>query len=712
VTREAPGRRRNDEMPPLSAFDALPLAVIATDLDGAVFYVNAAAQRLYGYTPAQVLGSSVRDRLVRPDDQPAALDIQATVMSGQVWSGDFTVVRADGTSFQAHVDDVPLWHDGKVVGILGVSRKISDPQIAASVQLLGELGQITAELAGADDASVVAHLVVDRAADAFGADTASLSLLEDDGALALTALRGGTPNARQRYATFPVNDESPVGEAVLTGKIVTVAGADEIHRRYPKLTTLSGERTLIAAPLTSGDHRIGGISLSFGGVRAFEPTESIFLQTLADTTAQALARLDAAADADARAHKLAILAEAAVELASSLDYETTLTNVARLALDQLADWVGVELLEGDELRPVVTVHRDPEMIELAAEMRRRYPTPLDAPTGVPAVVRTGRSELYEYISEDALVAGALDAEHLEMIRRLRLVSLMIVPLPVRDRVLGALVLISSDPQRQYNAEDLAFAEDLARRAAVAIDNSHLYSRTLEASVHLQHALLPEFLPDPAGWRVAVHYRPAGRTEIGGDFYDAIELPDGRLLAVVGDVMGRGISAAAAMAQLRAALRAYVAVETDPALVLTKLTEMFAFYRMGGLATLAVALADAEQSTVTLASAGHLPVVLLGDDGPQVVMPPSSPPLGVGSFPRASVVAPLHPGHTFLLYTDGLVETREQDIDRGIGRLVAALRAGRALNDESDLRALAAELVPPGQDDDVTLLAVRRRDSPR
>lgn len=707
MTREATGSHRNDEMPSLAAFDPLPLAVIATDLDGGIFYVNDAARRLYGHSPEQTRGSSVLDRLVRPGDEPVALDILATVLSGQVWSGDFTVQRADGTSVQAHVDDVPLWRDGKVVGILGVSRAISDPEVAASVQLLADLGQITAELAGAADASTVAHLLVDRAADAFGADTASLSLLDAEGRLALIALRGGTPDARVRFATYPVDEESPVGEAVLTGRIVTVPTAEEIHRRYPKLTTRGGERSLIAAPLTSGGRQLGGVSLSFEGTRAFGPTETIFLQTVVNTTAQALARLDAAADAEDRARKLAILGQAAVELASSLDYQTTLTNVARLALDQLADWVGVELLQGDELEPVVTVHRDPEMIELAADLRRRYPAPLDAPTGVPAVVRTGKSALYEHISEETLAAGALDAEHLELIRRLRLVSLMIVPLAVGDRVLGALVLVSSDPQRRYNAEDLAFAEDLARRAAVAIDNSHLYSRTLEASVRLQHALLPESLPEPAGWRIAVHYRPAGRTEVGGDFYDAIELADGRLLTVIGDVMGRGLNAAAAMAQLRAALRAYVAVESEPVTILTKLTEMFAFYRMGGLATLVVALADAQRSTVTFASAGHLPVVLLGDGEPHVITPPRSPPLGVGSFPRESVVAPLCPGQTFLLYTDGLVETREQDIERGIERLVAALRAGWPLDTETDLRALATELVPPGQDDDVTLLAVRR-----
>jgi serine phosphatase RsbU (regulator of sigma subunit) len=424
-----------------------------------------------------------------------------------------------------------------------------------------------------------------------------------------------------------------------------------------------------------------------------------------------LARLEAAADADERARKLAILAEATAELASSLDYQTTLTNVGRLALDQLADWVGVELVDGDQLRPVVMLHRDPQMIELAEDLRRRYPAPLDAPGGIPAVVRTGVSVLYEHVSDEALVASALDEDHLRLIRKLGIESLMIVPLAARDRVLGALVLVSSDPERRYDREDLAFAEDLARRAAVAIDNSYLYSQTLESSVRLQHALLPESLPEPAQWQLAVHYRPAGRTEIGGDFYDAVELDDGRLLTVIGDVMGRGINAAAAMAQLRAALRAYIAVTPEPADVLTKLTEMFAFYRMGGLATVVVALADAQRSTVTLATAGHLPVVLLTADGPEVITPPSSPPLGVGSFGRRSVTVPVDPGDAFLLYTDGLVETREQDIDDGIRRLMSALHPGRPLATDADLRRLVSQLVPSDQDDDVTLLAVRRREQP-
>jgi serine phosphatase RsbU (regulator of sigma subunit) len=172
-----------------------------------------------------------------------------------------------------------------------------------------------------------------------------------------------------------------------------------------------------------------------------------------------------------------------------------------------------------------------------------------------------------------------------------------------------------------------------------------------------------------------------------------------------------VNAAAAMAQLRAALRAYLAVDPDPVAALTALTTMFDFYRMGGLATVLVALNDPESATVTFAGAGHLPPVVRRADGAvSVVELPACPPLGpLGRppGPRTAVSVPIGQGDTYVMYTDGLVETREQDIDSGIAKLVDALAAGGGLDSEPDLRALAAGLVPPGQDDDVTLLTVHR-----
>src|SRR5213079_927175 len=142
---------------------------------------------------------------------------------------------------------------------------------------------------------------------------------------------------------------------------------------------------------------------------------------------------------------------------------------------------------------------------------------------------------------------------LRLSRELQLRSALCVPLTARGRVLGAFTLISAESGRRYGQDDLAFAEELARRAAVAIDNAHLHSETREAAVRLQRAVLPDAPSRVEGWELAAHYAPAGQTEVGGDFYDTLPLPDGRLVLIVGDVMGRGVAAAAAMSQVRASI---------------------------------------------------------------------------------------------------------------------------------------------------------------
>ncbi len=145
----------------------------------------------------------------------------------------------------------------------------------------------------------------------------------------------------------------------------------------------------------------------------------------------------------------------------------------------------------------------------------------------------------------------------------------------------------------YTPEDLSFAEDLGKRAAIAIDNSELHSETLAAAVRLQHAVLPESMPEVEGWEIAALYSPSGRTEVGGDFYDAIPSADGRLAFFVGDVMGRGVAAAAAMAQMRSAVRAYVALDPTPEVVLRRLDRMLLQYGGEQLVTLVYLLADPE-----------------------------------------------------------------------------------------------------------------------
>ncbi|HEX2077649.1 MAG TPA: ATP-binding protein [Longimicrobium sp.] len=182
----------------------------------------------------------------------------------------------------------------------------------------------------------------------------------------------------------------------------------------------------------------------------------------------------------------AFLAEASRVLASSLDYQTTLRAVARLAVPTLADWCAVDVVTEDgEVERLSVEHVDPARVRLAREVAERWPTPRDAPLGVPHVIRTGQAEMMPDIPDELLVKSARDPEHLRVVRELGLRSYVCVPLTARGRVLGALTLVHAESGRRYGPADLALAEELARRAATAIDNARLYSETEEARQQLE-----------------------------------------------------------------------------------------------------------------------------------------------------------------------------------------------------------------------------------
>lgn len=187
--------------------------------------------------------------------------------------------------------------------------------------------------------------------------------------------------------------------------------------------------------------------------------------------------------------RLSFLAEASEIFSSSLDYETTLLNVVQLAVPKLADWCSIVTLQSDgTLHPIAVAHEDPAMLELAEELRRDYPTPLDAPHGSPHVIRTGRSELYEVITDAMLASRTVNERHLELCKKLKIRSAMIVPLTVRGNTFGAMTMVSSNPSRPFTQEDLRFAENLAVRAALSVENARLYNEAQRASQAKDHFL--------------------------------------------------------------------------------------------------------------------------------------------------------------------------------------------------------------------------------
>ncbi|HET6781862.1 MAG TPA: SpoIIE family protein phosphatase [bacterium] len=408
-----------------------------------------------------------------------------------------------------------------------------------------------------------------------------------------------------------------------------------------------------------------------------------------------------------REDTLHFLAEASKEFSRSLDYEATLSNVARLAVPRIADWCVVDIAaEGGEVRRLAVEHVDPAKVELARDVQRRYPTDPESPTGVPNVLRTGRSELYPEITEAMLRQAAKDEEHLRILQKVGLTSVIIVPLPGRDRTLGAITFVNSESGRRFSHADLELAEDLARRAGMAIENARLFARQRGIAETLQRSLLRKDLPEMPGVTAAARYLPAKtEVEVGGDWYDLFALPDSRIAMVMGDVAGSGLEAASVMGQLQHALRAYAQEGHAPASVMERLNMLL---ELKDMATLVFLIFDPATWTVTYANAGHLPPMTIAPDGRVSMLEGGSPPLGgspLTMYRESSTT--LTPGSTILLYTDGLIEVRGESIDVGLDRMSNLLAESGTGDLEALLERILAVMVGgEGAADDVALLALR------
>jgi len=355
------------------------------------------------------------------------------------------------------------------------------------------------------------------------------------------------------------------------------------------------------------------------------------------------------------------LAKASQELASSLDYEETLSAVAQLAVPTMADWCAVDVLAGDELRRVAVAHVDPERVALAREVQERYPTDPASETGAYGVLRRGLAELYRDIPDEMLVQAAVDDEHLELLRTVGLRSAMLAPMTLRDRVLGVISFVSAESGRRFDEHDLALAEDLALRAASAVENARLFQTASTIAHTLQASLLPPVLPELPGMDLAAAYRAAGSGyEVGGDFYDVFNTADDQWYLVIGDVCGKGAEAAAVTALARYTIRAAAVRRRSPAAILRWLSDAMIQQSdgRGRFCTIACAHLDLARSParVTVACGGHpLPLLVRADRTSEEVGEPGTL-LGMVARPDLQDrTAELHGGDTLVLYTDGLTE---------------------------------------------------------
>ena len=407
------------------------------------------------------------------------------------------------------------------------------------------------------------------------------------------------------------------------------------------------------------------------------------------------------------------LAESGRLLGASLDSATTLLNVAQVAVPSFADWCAVTLVRGDgTLDQVATAHGDPAKLELAERLRERYPPDEAADTGVPNVIRTGRSELYPDIPDELLAEAAEDEEHLELIRSLGIRSAMIVPLTAWRGAVGAITFVNAESGRAFDEHDLGLAEEVGRRAANAIENARLYGERAYIARTLQHSLLPPHLPEIPGLEVAARYRAAGEgNEVGGDFYDLFDTGDTHWAVLIGDVCGKGADAAATTALARYTLRAAAMRERRPSRVLGVLNEALLRQRNDRqFCTVAYATIEVRPYGVELvvACGGHPAPVVVRRSGRVEQAPCGGTLLGVVPDPELQEAAlGLEPGDALVFYTDGVTEARVDGGLFGSDRLIT-VAGGAAGHAATEIARRIEEAVAGSGDlrDDLAIVVLR------
>lgn len=452
--------------------DGLPDPVFALDSGGHALYLNPPADRLLARLPGR-----------EPDARPALPrwdDLLAVLGPGFGAQARWVLREQAALRYAHHVPELNAWLEVRVspspTGLLVTCQDVTTRRQAQD--RAGPLGDLTLALLEADGEAQVARALARHVPPALGADLAVLALTVGDAGLRL--LRPGSgPEGTSRDDALPPELGLLLAAAMREGTLLLEQDS-EASPLAAALRTLgpAGPPTgrLAALPLHAGGRALGALCLGFPAGRAPLPEERSLLLAVAGQCALALERARRLTAGRRAGQRLEALAAAGLLLASSLNERTTLSNVARVMVEHLADWVTVDLLdEQGGVRRVAAAHHDPEKDPLARRLLRWPPRP-GVPDPVTDVLNTGEARRIDHVPDELLVRGRYDDEHLELLRSLAPRALMVVPLRVGHRVTGALTLVRSRPGEPYGEEDLAFAVELARRAAVAVDQAQTHAR--------------------------------------------------------------------------------------------------------------------------------------------------------------------------------------------------------------------------------------------
>jgi PAS domain S-box-containing protein len=388
------------------------------------------------------------------------------------------------------------------------------------------LQRVTEALAEAITPQQVLDAILTEGVRAAEARAGAIGVLSEDGqTIELLALRGYRAPLLDEWRRFPVTEDVPMSRVVRTGEPLFIASRDERDELFPHLSESSGDSHALAVlPLAIENRLIGAMALSFGKDMQFGPERREMKVTLARQAAQALERARLYEAEQTLRRRMSFLAEASELLSSSLEYEETLTRLARLAVPGLADWCAIDMFgESGEIERLAVAHENPEKVRWAYELQERYPPNPDDPHGVAQVLRSGEPEFLPELTDEFLAEAIGDDEELaKIVAELGLRSSICVPLTARGRTFGALTLIAAESHPRYRQTDLELALEVARRAGVAVDNALLYheaEKGANAAQALAYVADGVVLLDRDS--VVRHWNPAAEAITGVDGREAL-----------------------------------------------------------------------------------------------------------------------------------------------------------------------------------------------
>ena len=691
----------------------------------------------------------MESRFVHRDDAAALQDAMQEAMQqhGQ-FTAEFRAITVDG-SVRWMVARGRLVTDsrGEPVRLLGTILDVTDArrqaaQRLSAMQRATAIAEVAAELAKATKMEDLPE-IVQRGAQVLGAESSALAVFDPDGGPLRLHMTNRLTDEVQGHVEYPVagveielDDNQATQYAAVHGRRVLLADREEAIARFPSMREgmeILHIEAVAALPLRVEGRNLGAFVPLWSTPHPFASDDVEVLEALAAQIALSVSRLQADTERAAAViamreanQRLRLLAEAGRILSGTLDIDQQVRELAELVVPDLADWCWLVVVdEQGRLHDMASAHRDPSRREEVAAYVRSMVGVMTDEASARVVTATGRPMTVTSVDWSRVERVLPDAGVREALARLGVGSGSVVPLVARGQTLGALGLFNREERGPLSPAQVDTAIEIGLRAGLALHHARLFGQQRDLADALQRSMLTA-PPEPDHSHIVVRYVPAAAgAEIGGDWYDAFLQPTGATVIAIGDVVGHDTRAAAAMGQVRGLLRGIgYSSGAAPAEVLTELDRAIEGLALDTMATALVARLEqdandlrAGQVRLRWSSAGHPPPAILTPDGKALLLDDEVPELLPGVAPdtkRREYVTVLEAGSTILLYTDGLVERRDRDLDAGTAELVEVLRACAGLSLEDLCDEVLERLFLPDAQDDVAMLGLRLhpQDAPR